>query len=160
VNRLVTFPAPECDRFCSGLFSKLLYATDFSDSAEFALEAVRRCVAKTKAAVHLVHVQDVSRIRPHLEDQLERFNDVDRQRLARIADALSHIGAREVTQEIQFDHAARGILQAIEAWQPNLVVLGSQGRGYISEVLLGGTAHRVACLSPAPVLLVPTPRQR
>lgn len=158
VNRLVTFPAPECDRFCGGLFSRILYATDFSDAAEFALEAVTRCAAKTGAAVRLVHVQDVSRIRPHLEDQLERFNEVDRQRLARIGEALCHAGASEATHEIRSDHPAPGILKAIEEWQPNLVVLGSQGRGYVSEFLLGGTAHKVAVRSSAPVLLVPTPR--
>lgn len=160
VNRLVTFPAPECDRFCGSLFSKVLYATDFSDSAEFALEAVTRCVSRTKAAARLVHVQDVGRIRPHLEDQLQRFNEVDTQRLARIGEALCRAGASEVTHEIRFDHVARGILHAIEEWQPNLVVLGNQGRGYVPEILLGGTAHQIARLSPAPVLLVPTPRER
>lgn len=155
VNRLVLFPAPECERFCGGLFDRVLFATDFSDASEDALETVERMAGVTHHVVHLVHVQDMSRIVPHLKDRLDHFNHVDRERLHRIAEALRQAGAREVTQEIVLDHAGRGILRAAAAWQPHLIVLGRQGRGRVAEALLGGTAHQVARLSPDPVLLVP-----
>jgi len=159
VNRLVSLPAPECRQFCGGLFGRVLFATDFSDASEDALEVVERMAAATHPVVHLVHVQELSRIVPHLEDRLAHFDHVDNERLHRIADALRQAGAREVTQEIRLDHAGRGILRAAEAWRPHLIVVGSQGRGRIAEALLGGTAHHVARLSPDPVLVVPMPRR-
>lgn len=155
VNRLVSFPAPESGRFCGALFDRVLFATDFSDASEDALEVVERMAGVTHLVVHLVHVQEMSRIVPHLKDRLAHFNHVDGERLHRIADALHQAGAREVTWEILLDHAGRGILRVAGAWKPHLVVVGSQGRGRIAEVLLGGTAHHVARLSPDPVLLVP-----
>lgn len=158
VDRLGALPAPECERFCGGLFGRVLVATDFSDACEDALAVVQRMAAVTHPDVHLVHVQETSRIVPHLEDRLAHFNEVDGARLRRIADALRQAGAREVTQEIRLDHAGRGILRAAAAWRPHLVVVGSQGRGRIAQVLLGGTAHHVARLSPDPVLVVPARR--
>jgi nucleotide-binding universal stress UspA family protein len=39
-----------------------------------------------------------------------------------------------------------------------LIVMGSQGRGYISELFLGSVSHNVARHAGVPVLLVPLPR--
>ena len=40
----------------------------------------------------------------------------------------------------------------------SLIVMGSQGRGYISELFLGSVSHNVARHAGMPVLLVPSPR--
>jgi len=37
-------------------------------------------------------------------------------------------------------------------------VMGSQGRGFVSESFLGSVSHQVARRSPAPVLLIPAKR--
>lgn len=155
IRRLLSLPPEECADFCGGLFGRVLFPTDFSDPAEVAFCAVTRCAERTRSQVHLVHIQEVSRIRPHLEHMLEQFNRIDTARLERLGESLQKAGAREVTHEIRVDHPVKGIVSAIERWRPDLVVLGSHGRSRFAEALLGSTALQVARMSPAPVLVVP-----
>jgi nucleotide-binding universal stress UspA family protein len=51
--------------------------------------------------------------------------------------------------------AARGIARAVDELRPELVVLGSSGRGRIGAALLGTTAERVLHASACPVAVVP-----
>lgn len=157
--RLATLDAETCREFCGALSTRLLYATDFSDGAEAALAVLGDRVMSPGAAVHLIHVQEKSRLLPHLEHRLEEFDRIDHERLARIGRALEAAGAGKVTQEVVLGHPVRGILGAAESFGAHLVVVGSRGRGHLEEALLGGTAHKVATLSPVPVLVVPEPRE-
>ena len=155
VNRILTLPAEQCSEFCDSLFGKVLVATDFSVASEAAMAFARRLAARSAGQIRLVHVQELSRIFPHLASRLDEFNSEDARRLEKLAVELRTAGAGEVTTEILTDHAVRGILALIESWQPRLVVLGRHGRGKGGRQLIGSTSHDVARESPAPVLVVP-----
>lgn len=155
VNRILTLPAGQCGEFCDSLFGKVLVATDFSAASAGAIAVARRLAAHEPEGIRLVHVQEFSRIFPHLASQLDEFNSEDAKRLEKIAMELRTAGAREVTSEILTDHPVRGILAMIEGWQPRLVVLGRHGRSQGGRRLIGSTSHDVARESPAPVLVVP-----
>lgn len=155
VNRILTLPPQQCSAFCDSLFGKVLIATDFSPASEGALSFARRLAARSTGQIRLVHVQELSRIFPHLASRLDEFNREDARRLEALATELREAGAREVTTEILTDHPVRGILALIELWQPRLVVLGRHGRGKGGRQLIGSTSHDVARESPAPVLVVP-----
>ncbi len=71
------------------LSRQLLLATDFSETADRAFRVVADMVAGGARRVMLVHVQDRSRIEPHLEDQLEAFKAIDRVRLQNMKESLS-----------------------------------------------------------------------
>ncbi len=157
VNRLEHMPPEECTNYCDSMFGRVLFATDFSESAHGAYAATERC-AEEGSAVRLVHVQETSRIHPHLAHRLPEFDAEDTRRLEALADCLRAAGANEVTHEIRHDHPVSGILKAVEAWAPRLVVLGSKGRGQLAQLLLGSTAHNVARMSPVPTLVVPLSR--
>jgi nucleotide-binding universal stress UspA family protein len=154
-NRLQTLEPEECAGFCSRLAAKVLYATDFSDGAEAALTALRDRVMTPGAEVHLVHVQDETRLVPHLSHRLEEFDRIDHERLDRIASSLREHGAGTVTRNVVLGHPVAEIVRAAEASAAHLVVLGRHGRSRLREMLLGSTAHTVATLSPVPVLVVP-----
>lgn len=153
VDRLGALGAVECRRACGGLFARVLFPTDFSGAAERALGRVAECCRRMGSAVRVLHVQDVRRVRPHLEERLEEFNRVDTLRLERIAEHLKAAGATHAGHEIAIDHPVRAILAAAERWQATLVVMGRTGRGWVKELALGSTAHEVARRSPVPVLV-------
>lgn len=154
VNRLLELPRENCPKVCGSLFEKALVATDFSAASEGVMDVARRLAARG-AALRLTHVQEHSRIFPHLASRLDEFNREDARRLEEQAQELRQLGAHEVTQELRTDHPVRGLLAAIREWQPRLVVVGRHGRGGVRSRLIGSTSHDVARESPAPVLVVP-----
>ncbi len=153
VNLLAAMSGAECGHFCDSLFSRVLLATDFSPASSGAIAFAKLLARKAAPAFHLLHVQEHSRIVPHLTSRLDECNREDLRRLDALGSELRNAGASDVTVEVRFDHAVRGILSAIKAWNPGLVLVGRHGRG--GRRLIGSVAHDVARESPAPVLVVP-----
>jgi nucleotide-binding universal stress UspA family protein len=154
VNRLLGPSAQRCPEYCDSIFGKVLFATDFSPATARAAETVRTLAARG-AEIRLVHVQEHSRIFPHLASHLDEFNREDTRRLEVLAEELRRLGARGVSLEVRTDHAVKGVLAAIREWQPRFVIVGRHGRGGVANRLIGSTSHDVARESPAPVLVVP-----
>ncbi len=136
----------------------LLYPTDFSANADRALAYVERIVETGCRKVTLMHVQDRARISGHLEHRLEEFNEIDKGRLETIKTRLEQAGPVEVRYELFYGSPAQEILREAEEGDYSLLVLGSQGRGFIPEVYLGSVSHKVVCYAPAPILLIPAER--
>ncbi len=154
VNHLLELPPEQCVEVCDSMFGKVLLATDFSPATAGAVDTVR-ALSQRGAEVRLVHVQEHSRIFPHLASRLEEFNREDTRRLEELANELRRLGAREVSQEVRTDHATKGLIAAIHEWRPRLVVVGRHGRGVLAGQLIGSLSHHVARESPVPVLVVP-----
>lgn len=154
VDRLRALATEKCRPHCAGMFDRLLVATDFSSRAEAAIAAAEKAVRRFHSEVVLVHVQETGRLLPHLKHRMEEFDRIDSERLAALSTRFREAGARDVRTDIRLDHPVLGIVAAIEAHQATLLIIGAHGRGHITELLLGSTAHGMAHRSPVPVLLV------
>ena len=147
-----------CEVVCSDLTRNVLYPTDFSDTAERAFAYVEKIVESGCKRVTLLHVQDRSRIGKHLESRLEEFNEIDSERLARLKARLVERGATDVRVEIPYGSPISEVLKQARKGDYSLIVMGSQGRGFIAETFLGSVSHNVVRQAPIPVLLVPALR--
>jgi nucleotide-binding universal stress UspA family protein len=147
-----------CEVACTDFLSSVLHPTDFSDTAERAFAYVERIVERGARRITLLHVQDKARIARHLEDRLEEFNRIDQERLARLKAKLIEKGATEVRVEIPYGSPIQEILRRTRSEDFSLVVMGSQGRGFIPEIFIGSVSHNVVHQAPIPVLLVPALR--
>ena len=132
----------------------VLYATDFSDHAERAFDYVTKIVECGALRVTLLHVQDKARLGTHLKDHLEEFNEIDRQRLEALKERLKNIGNAQVDIKIPYGSPIEEVLKQAGTGDASLVVMGSHGRGFVSEMFLGSVSHNVARHSEAPVLLI------
>jgi nucleotide-binding universal stress UspA family protein len=150
--------AMRCEVACSEFTKQVLYPTDFSDTAERAFTYVERFVESGTRRVTLLHVQDQVHIGKHLKDRLEEFNRIDRSRLERLRGDLEHKGATNVRIEIPFGSPIQEIVRRAKDADDTVIVMGSQGRGFISEVFLGSVSHQVVRQAPVPVLLIPALR--
>lgn len=148
----------KCRAVCEKFFQHILFPTDFSDNAEHALLYLEHVVKETKAAVTLLHVQDQTKIGKHLDDRLEEFNEIDSERLEGMKSRLKKFGASTVKIEIPYGIPTKVILEKARSNAYSLILMGSQGRGFIHEVFLGSVANNVARHAPLPVLFVPAPR--
>ena len=141
---------PECD-----LLEHVLFPTDFSDNAERAFSYVGRIAESGARRITLLHVQDQTRIDRHLKDRLEEFNAIDTERLERLKGELTERGARDIRIALPYGSPKKEIIERAKREGVSLVVMGSQGRGYLAELFLGSASNAVARHSPVPVLLIP-----
>jgi nucleotide-binding universal stress UspA family protein len=147
-----------CEGACSDYRKHVLFCTDFSEIAERAFTYVEKIVESGAKRVTLLHVQDRGRIEKYLKDRLGEFNEIDRERLQRLQKSLEQRGASEVQIELPYGFPIQEIRRIAERENESLIVMGSQGRGFISEVFLGSVSHQVVRRAPVPVLLVPALR--
>lgn len=149
----VCIQATRCD------FSEhVLFPTDFSENADLAFTYVEKIVANGARRVTLLHIQDKTRIEPHLKDRLEEFNEIDRARLEIMKEKLQKKSGAVVDIELCYGSPFKEIIRLIQERDVHLVVMGSQGRGFVKEIFLGSVSHNVTRHSNAPVLLIPAVR--
>lgn len=132
----------------------LLFPTDFSDAADEAFQWLKEFAAETDARVTLLHAQDI-RAFDHEIEELEEFNEEDRERLAALADELRAAGVSEVVGAVERGSPAEMITSRAAEDGASMVVMATRGRGALQELVLGSVALRVARTSPVPVMMIP-----
>lgn len=137
----------------------VLFPTDFSAASYDAFEVLKEMTAAGIRKITLMHVQDQSRIDPYLLAQLSEFNSKDEARLDAMKKTLEDISPTvQVDTVLFYGSPTRYILDAIEDRGVQLVVMGSQGRGFIRDVFLGSVSHNIARQARASVMLIPARR--
>lgn len=133
----------------------ILYATDFSDHSSRAFDYVSKFVECGALHVTLLHVQDKTRLDTHLKNRLEEFNEIDQQRLQVLKDRLEKNGNAQIDIEIPYGSPTSEILKRVNGKDVSVVIMGSHGRGFVSEMFLGSVSHNIARHSESPILLIP-----
>lgn len=133
----------------------VLFPTDFSENANHAFKYLSKLVSDGVKKVTLMHIQDESKIKPPLDDQIKEFNKVDRDRLETLKNDLIENNDLEIDCVIEYGRPTHEILKIIKEQDISLVVMGSQGKGFIKELFVGSVSHSIARHSSASVLLVP-----
>jgi nucleotide-binding universal stress UspA family protein len=151
---------PYCELACEDLLKHILFITDFSETADRAFAHVEALAPQGLNQVTLLHVQDKVRIDKYLADRLDEFNRIDHKRMENLRQRLLAKGVQDVHIEICYGSPADKILDQMDAEQYSMVVMGSQGRGFVSRVFLGSVSHRIVRESHIPVLLVPAKAAR
>jgi nucleotide-binding universal stress UspA family protein len=137
----------------------ILFPTDFSENADLAFTFIEQLASKAACKITILHVQDKTRIEPYLVNRLEEFNRIDTERMVELQKLLRDKSNAEIVIELRYGHPFVEIMNIIEAQKVNLVVMGSQGRGFIKEIFLGSISHNVARHSKSPLLLIPASEQ-
>jgi len=149
------------------LFSKVLFATDFSGISENALNYVIRLREAGCEDVVLVHVIDeheagtiIERVAGiggepgHYEGEiLKRMQQMAQSRLDIIETRLAEAGLKVST------HLITGvpypeIVRLADAEEVDLILVGSHGRSDISQMFLGSVSENVIRHSSRPVLVI------
>jgi nucleotide-binding universal stress UspA family protein len=135
-----------------------LFPTDFSENADHAFGYLEELAGHGLKRATLMHVQDKVRIDPHLKDRLDEFNAIDSERLKELESRLRNNGVATVETRLSYGNPSVEILGAVRDTKPSLLVMGSQGRGFVRDLFQGSVSHNMARLAPLPLLLIPMPR--
>lgn len=142
-----------CATVCGGMFAKILFPTDFSETAENVLSFLGKIIRDTGCPVSLMHV-----LERHGSDQQDAAD-------ARfLLDAkMRRLDARETTQvttELAQGDPAEEIIKRSKKGDVSLIIMGGQGKGIIREAFLGSVASQVARQAETPVLFIPAQADR
>ncbi|HEY3666828.1 MAG TPA: universal stress protein [Polyangiaceae bacterium] len=138
-------------------FRHILVATDFSDSAERAVEVAIEMARKFDAELTVVHVWDVP---PTGYGALYLPGDLATPLHKAAAAALAKAGGTvckvlpRAQTSLRQGLDRQEILAGAEQAHADLIVVGTHGRRGLSRALLGSVAERVVRLSPVPVLTI------
>nr|WP_320025954.1 universal stress protein [uncultured Acetobacterium sp.] len=137
----------------------VLFPTDFSENADIAFTYIKELVKNGVKQVTIFHIQDESKINPYLLHRLIEFNEIDQGRLEKLKDDLLSQNDINVDIQIRFGSPTAEILKIVDEQQIQLVVMGTQGRGFISEIFMGSVSHNIVRHSSSSVLLIPGIRE-
>jgi nucleotide-binding universal stress UspA family protein len=136
---------------CQRMFEKVLFPTDFSETAERALDYLGKIALETGCPITLMHVvsgkEDDTEARSHEEEALYLLEAKQRR--------LKTLGAAEVTIDLVHGKPAEEIISRSKNGAFSIVVMGGQGKGFMQELFLGSTANEVARHAGVPLLFVP-----
>ena len=155
------------------MYSRILAATDGSETSELAIEQAARLAKDQKAQLRIVHVIEQSRlafaaagpVAIDLEGILEALRESGQAALERGRAIAQRLGVQAETaiigEDAVDDRVAMVLVEEARRWKAELIVLGTHGRRGINHLLMGSVPEAVARVAPAHVLLVrarPGPR--
>jgi len=132
---------------CPMILAKVLCPTDFSSFSDRALSLV----STTKGIGEIILLNVVS----HGETESEIKNAVEdaKERIEKIRGDLSAqgIGARSI---VRIGNPASEIIEVADEEDVSLIWIGSHGKGWFKELLIGSTAYDVAMNARKPVIII------
>ena len=140
------------DKFCPGIFLRVLCPTDFSDAAQTAVSMLKRI--EGIGEIHVLHV--VTKGETH--DEIEAHISEAKERLEAIKTDLSASGFR-VETHIRLGHPTHEITTLADEVESSLILMSSHGNGMLTEILVGSTTLGVAIHAKRPMMVIRTPAQ-
>jgi nucleotide-binding universal stress UspA family protein len=145
---------------CSESTKHVLYATDFSDGAYRTYKVLRDMEgAGIVDKISMIHVQGHHAIAIKDPVSRERLTEQNREQLDRIRNKLSDNTREDTELIITFGTPAKEIVDAAKERNATMIMMGSQGKGFMQELFLGSVSNKVTRLSNTPVLLIPAERE-
>lgn len=148
-------PKGVCRLNCTELLRHILFPTDFSEVSERALGYVEGMGSKGMGRLTLLSALDVPRHENYPSGYREWAENAARDLLEQWRLRLTQAGLTRVEAVYDPGHPVPAILEVVNSQDVSLIVMGTQGRGFIREIFLGSVAHNVCRLAPCPVLLIP-----
>jgi nucleotide-binding universal stress UspA family protein len=147
----------------------ILFATDFSEGAEYVYAYAKRIADQFQASLTLIHVvqEDLldllifdvgidrsSGVQKRLSIVKEHFQDVKEKVIEKMK---ADYGEESITGNntvVEKGNPVKMILKVAEEKNCDLIVMGKKGRGSLEDTMMGDTVRRVLHRSKFPVLVI------
>jgi len=156
---------------------KILYATDLSDNSAYALRYAMNSAIKHDAGIVILHVFELITttnrfaLELYLDGEIRKknFNERVSETIDRIQKRLKILCDKEFDGDIKYadrvasievceGFPADEILKKADDFNCDVIVMGTHGKGLITQAFLGSTAKRVLRRTRKPVLIIPLPK--
>ncbi len=143
-----------------GYYQKILYCTDFSENAREAFKEAVKATSHTDSEICLLHVIPEPNAQ-FWKGYIYEVGDMDTKARNDIDKTIKEQYSPLVPQDVKFvvnvqiGEVVRSILDCVKEYDADLLVIGRQGRGAITNWLLGNVTEKVVRKATCPVLVVP-----
>jgi nucleotide-binding universal stress UspA family protein len=140
---------------------RILFCTDFSESAdaafEFALDAVARRPGSMLYLLHVIHEPDAQFWKSYIAEVDNIDADARQAMDGKVATAyLARVPqGMEVKVEFRIGPDAATILEFAQATRIDLIILGRHGHSSVGKTLFGSVAEKIVRKAECAVLVVP-----
>jgi nucleotide-binding universal stress UspA family protein len=143
------------ERFCVNLFQKILYAVDWSPSTERAEEYLPLLRKLGASEIIIVHIADDLVKKSALRnDETPEPIDVRTEKLGSLERELHEKGFQAKAYLLEEGRPHHAINRIAAEEDVSLIIMGSQGKGFVEGILGGSVSQRVVERSEKPVLVV------
>ncbi len=137
---------------------RILAATDFSPLSQQAVRRAALLAARDNAEVLIVHAMprlSALQLAFGAHDSVPtRMRAAAEDSLAALLQTARQMGAGRVRGEIVTGSAHRGVVDAANNFNADLLVIGAHGKGMLQQLFLGGAASLILTHATCPVLVV------
>jgi nucleotide-binding universal stress UspA family protein len=140
----------------SGELKTIVVATDLSQTSSAALHYARLLATAYGARVVLAHVVDpvsYANLSDVPQQVLDEMTDTAREEMDRLAEEFLSAGIPS-NSEVRQGVVTQLLLQVIDQYKADMVVLGTRGARGVGPVVVGTVAEQLVRLSPCPVMAV------
>jgi nucleotide-binding universal stress UspA family protein len=148
----------------SFIMKKLLVPTDFSKTADAALEVAVSIAHQIGASITLIHINElvgpvipVSELHFAIDQELrERYVDSIRVNLKKMLEKLSaKFDDITIEQRVQEGIFATSLLELARVEHFDMIVMGTKGATGLKEFFVGSNTEKIVRFAPCPVLAIP-----
>jgi nucleotide-binding universal stress UspA family protein len=141
------------DRFCPGIFQRVLFPTDFSGPAEKALSFIKEL--EGLGEVHVLHVVTTGETQEEVESNVHEAT----KKLEEIKSDLAGAGL-SVKIHIRLGRPTDEIISLAEGEAISLILMSSHGKGFLTGLIVGSTTLGVAIHTNKPLMVIRAPAKR
>lgn len=147
-----------CVKSCRDSLQNIMLPIDFSSTSLRAFDVVKSLASENTKQITLLHVQASGR--PGVDDpeKLREFDKEDSAQLTNLKSDLESVTQASVKTIIKHGSPVKQILEVANENDASMIIMGTQGRGYVSDLFLGGVSLQVIRKAKIPVLTVPACR--
>lgn len=138
------------ERHCPGIFSRVLFPTDFSGPSENALPFIRDL--KGLGEVHLLHVVTKGETQEEVESNVQEAT----KKLEEIKGGLGRAGI-SVKVHVRLGRPTDEITGLAEGEDISLILMSSHGKGLLTGLIVGSTTLGVAIHTSRPLMVIRAP---
>lgn len=143
-------------------FERVLVPTDGSDAANVAADHGITIAETTGAAMHVIHVVDLTSVSGEFgsAEVLKALEDAGRQAVDDVIGRAEDAGLRSVEASVLSGTPARAILDYADERDIDLIAMGTHGRTGLERYFLGSVTEKIVRIADVPVLTVSSHQER
>jgi nucleotide-binding universal stress UspA family protein len=136
------------EKFCPMIFSKVLCTTDFSEASQSAISTIKG-LKDVLGEVILEYVVS----KGETQEEIEGYVAEAKEKLAEIKEDLEKSGLK-VRTHLDVGNPREQITSLAATEDVSLIVISSQGKGWIKQMMVGSSTFDVVRTAERPVLIV------